>query len=34
MALADLLQIEVDVIAADTLKGPVRDRVLGETTPV
>ena len=34
LALADLLQIEVDVIAADTLKGPVRDRVLGETTPV
>ena len=34
LALADLLQVEVDVVAADTLKGPVRDRVLGETVPV
>ena len=30
LALADLLRVDVDVVAADTLKGPVRERVLRE----
>lgn len=34
LALADLLQVEVDVIAVDTLKGPMRERVLREAVPV
>jgi len=34
LALADLLQVEVDVIAIDTLKGPMRERVLREAVPV
>ena len=34
LALADLLQVEVDVVAADTLKGRVRERVLQEAVEV
>lgn len=34
LALADLLQVEVDVVAADTLKGRVRERVLREAVAV
>lgn len=34
LALRDLLQIEVDVVAADTLRGEFRDRVLREALPV
>jgi len=34
LALSDLLQIEVDVIASDTLRGEVRDRVLREAVAV
>lgn len=34
LALADLLQVNVDVVAADTLKGPFRDRVLQEAVAV
>ncbi|HET9648167.1 MAG TPA: helix-turn-helix domain-containing protein [Microlunatus sp.] len=30
LALTDLLQVEVDVIAADSLRGPIRERVLRE----
>lgn len=33
-ALADLLQVEVDVVAVDTLRGAFRDRVLREAVPV
>lgn len=34
LALADLLQVEVDVVAADALRGAVRARVLREAVPV
>lgn len=34
LALADLLQVEVDVVAADALRGAVRERVLREAVPV
>ncbi len=34
LALRDLLQIEVDVVAADTLRGELRDRILREAVPV
>ncbi len=34
LALADLLHVGVDVVAADTLKGRVRDRVLREAVEV
>jgi predicted nucleotidyltransferase len=34
LALSDLLQVEVDVVAADTLKGRVRERVLREAVAV
>ncbi|WP_168929488.1 helix-turn-helix domain-containing protein [Nocardioides sp. GY 10113] len=34
LALTDLLQVAVDVVAADTLRGEMRDRVLGEAVPV
>lgn len=34
LALADLLQVDVDVVAADTLRGPMRDRVLAEAVPL
>lgn len=34
LALADLLQVDVDVVATDALRGPLRDRVLGEAVPV
>jgi predicted nucleotidyltransferase len=34
LALADLLQVSVDVVAADTLKGRVRERVLREAVAV
>ena len=34
LALADLLQVSVDVVAADTLKGPIRERVLREAVEV
>ncbi len=34
LALQDLLRIEVDVVAADTLRGEVRDRVLREAVAV
>lgn len=34
LALADLLRIEVDIVAADTLKGRMRERVLREAMPV
>lgn len=34
LALTDLLRIEVDVVAEDTLKGELRDRVLREAVPV
>ncbi len=30
----DLLQIEVDVVASDGLRGAFRDRVLGEAVPL
>ena len=33
-ALTDLLQVEVDVVAVDTLRGSFRDRVLREAVPV
>lgn len=32
--LAELLQVEVDVVASDTLRGPFRERVLAEAIPV
>jgi predicted nucleotidyltransferase len=34
LALIDLLQVEVDVVGADTLKGQVRERVLREAVAV
>lgn len=34
LALADLLQVDVDVVAADSLRGSVRERVLREAVPV
>ncbi len=34
LALADLLQVSVDVVATDTLKGRVRERVLREAVEV
>lgn len=34
LALADLLRTEVDVVAADTLHGEMRDRILREAVPV
>lgn len=34
LALRELLQVDVDVVAADTLRGELRDRVLHEATPV
>jgi len=34
VALTDLLQVEVDVVAVDTLRGAFRDRVLREAVPV
>ncbi len=34
LALADLLRVDVDVVAADTLKGQVRERVLREAVEV
>ena len=34
LALADLLQVDVDVVASDTLRGDVRTRILREAVPV
>ena len=34
LALADLLRVDVDVVAADSLRGPMRERVLGEAVEV
>ena len=34
LALTDLLQVEVDVVAADALHGAMRERVLREAVPV
>ena len=34
LALADLLQVSVDVVAADTLKGRIRERVMREAVKV
>jgi predicted nucleotidyltransferase len=34
LALADLLRVEVDVVAADTLRGAMRERVLREAVAV
>ncbi len=34
LALSDLLQIEVDIVAADTLRGELRDRIFSEAVPV
>lgn len=34
LLLTDLLRVEVDVIAADSLKGTMRERVLGEVVEV
>lgn len=34
LALADLLQVAVDVVAADTLRGEMRERILREAVPV
>lgn len=34
LALSDLLQVEVDVVAADTLRGPIRERLLQEAVEV
>jgi predicted nucleotidyltransferase len=34
LALSDLLRIDVDVVASDSLKGSMRSRVLGEAVPV
>jgi uncharacterized protein len=34
LALADLLGVEVDVVAIDALRGPMRERVLREAVPV
>lgn len=34
LALGDLLQVKVDVVAEDSLRGAVRERVLAEAVPV
>lgn len=34
LALRDLLHVEVDVVAADTLRGEFRERALREAVPV
>ena len=34
LALTDLLQVEVDVVGLDTLRGPMRDRILREAVAV
>jgi hypothetical protein len=34
LALTDLLQVEVDVVALDSLRGSARQRVLREAVPV
>jgi predicted nucleotidyltransferase len=34
LALVDLLQVDVDVVASDALHGAMRERVLREATPV
>ena len=34
LALTDLLRVDVDVVAADSLRGPIRERILGEAVPV
>ncbi|QGH69322.1 helix-turn-helix domain-containing protein [Pseudactinotalea sp. HY158] len=34
LALTDLLGVEVDIVASDTLRGSFRDRVLRESVPV
>lgn len=34
LALRDLLQVEVDVVASDGLRGAMRDRILSEAIPV
>ena len=34
LALRELLQIDVDVVAADALRGAIRDRILREAVPV
>jgi uncharacterized protein len=34
LALGDLLQVDVDVVAGDALRGAIRDRVLREAVPV
>jgi len=34
LALGDLLRLEVDVVAVDALRGPIRDRVLREAVPM
>lgn len=34
LALRDLLQVEVDVVASDALRGAIRERVLREAVPV
>ncbi len=34
LALRDLLQVEVDVVASDGLRGAFRERVLSEAVPV
>ncbi|MBN9211134.1 MAG: hypothetical protein BGO45_06020 [Microbacterium sp. 71-36] len=34
LALADLLHAEVDIVASDTLRGDLRDRILREAVPV
>lgn len=34
LALVDLLQVEVDVVASDALRGALRERVLREAVPV
>lgn len=34
LALHDLLQADVDVVAADALRGAIRDRVLAEAVPL
>lgn len=34
LALADLLRVKVDVVAADSLRGRIRERILGEAVAV
>lgn len=34
LALSELLQVDVDVVAVDTLRGALRERVLGEAVPL